>query len=403
MLIRTRRAGDAWRVRLNNLDPSFRTKRGLPFHVIGISAFSPRAEAGGPIIKDKLFLQQAIQYRYRTNDVPSRPQDEVKKSNRFSSFTRLDANLTSRHSLVGAVGLFPAKATQATLGTFTPPAASVDMKGNVSTFGLTERALWSERLFTETTIEAHSYTTDVMPRGTSPMELLPETTLGNFFNRQHRATSTWQFIESASGTAHGWGGMHLYKAGVDVLNSQVLEPQHEPAGPHSPIGRDAGAQARLLTSADIAADEQHRPRDLRTGSRAAWRPVVRRVRRAPRSRRCARAHEPDAARRCRLPVEQGWQLRTALRLWALLRTDAVGRRRVRSVRSGDRHALRRGRHHADWDAAGPAPRHQRRPPDVAQLHVDHRSRSQVQRAMGIARVGDRSPWTPRAAPEPDGD
>ncbi|MGC4081412.1 MAG: TonB-dependent receptor [Vicinamibacterales bacterium] len=37
---------------------------------------------------------------------------------------------------------------------------------------------------------------------------------------QHRATSTWQFIESASGTAHGWGGMHLYKAGVDVLNSR---------------------------------------------------------------------------------------------------------------------------------------------------------------------------------------
>ncbi|MGC4081413.1 MAG: hypothetical protein QM736_04680 [Vicinamibacterales bacterium] len=122
-------------MRLNNLNSSFRTKRGSPFHVIGISAFSPRAEAGGPIIKDKLFLQQAIQYRYRTNDVPSRPQDEVKKSNRFSSFTRLDANLTSRHSLVGAVGLFPAKATQATLGTFTPPAASVDMKGNVSTFG----------------------------------------------------------------------------------------------------------------------------------------------------------------------------------------------------------------------------------------------------------------------------
>lgn len=220
VLIRTRRAGDSWRTRLNNLDPAFRTERGSAFHVKGISSFSPRAETGGPLIRNKLFLQQAVQYRYRTNDVPSRPQDELKRSHRFSSFTRVDANLSDRHSLVGAVGLFPAKATQANLGTFIPPAASVDMKGNVNTFGISERALWSEKLFTETTVEAHSYSTDVMPHGTSAMELLPETTLGNFYNRQHRETNTLQFVESASGTAHGWGGMHLYKAGLDVLYSR---------------------------------------------------------------------------------------------------------------------------------------------------------------------------------------
>jgi hypothetical protein len=220
VLIRTRRAGDEWRTRLNNLDPSFRVKRGSPFHVTGISAFSPRAETGGPLIKDKLFLQQAVQYRYRTNDVPSRSEDELKRSHRFSSFTRVDANLSPRHTLIGAAGLFPAKVEQATLGTFTPPEAAVDMKANVSTVAVTERALWSDQLFSETTIEAHGYSTDVMPRGPSDMQLLPETTLGNFFNRQHRESRTFQFIESVAGSAQGKGGLHLYKAGIDLLHSR---------------------------------------------------------------------------------------------------------------------------------------------------------------------------------------
>ena len=243
VLIRTRRAGDRWKTRLNNLDPSFRTKRGSPINITGISAFSPRAETGGPLIADKLFLQQAVQYRYRTNDVPSRPQDELKRSHRFSSFTRLDANLSSRHSLVGVAGFFPSSATQATLGTFTPPEASVNMKAGVNTVGLTERALWNERIFTETTVEAHSYSTDVMPRGSSPMVLLPETTLGNFFNRQHREATTFQFIETLAGTSQGRGGLHLYKAGIDLLHSRYSSTS---ASRSVLIRRSNGTLARRL-------------------------------------------------------------------------------------------------------------------------------------------------------------
>ncbi len=259
VLIRTRRAGDRWRTRLNNLDPSFRTKRGSPFNITGISAFSPRAETGGPLIADKLFLQQAVQYRYRTNDVPSRPQDELKRSHRFSSFTRLDANLSSRHSLVGVAGFFPSKATQATLGTFTPPEASVNMKAGVNTVGLTERALWSERIFTETTFEANSYSTDVMPRGSAPMELLPETTTGNFYNRQHREATTFQFIETLAGSAQGRGGLHLYKAGVDVLHSRYSSTS---ASRPVLIRRSDGTLARRLDFSPALTRQQQISTDL---------------------------------------------------------------------------------------------------------------------------------------------
>ena len=220
VLIRTRRATDEWKTRLNNLDPSFRTKRGQPLSVIGIGSFSPRFETGGPLVKDRLFLQQAIQYRYRTSDIASRPQSELQTSHRLSSFTRVDANLSQRHTLLAAAGLFPTRSSLATLGTFTPPEATVDTRGGVNTAALTSRSLWSDSLFSETTGEVHTYDTRVLPQGRAPMELLPDITLGNFFNRQRRTTTTYQFVETVSATSQGSGGLHLFKAGIDVLHSR---------------------------------------------------------------------------------------------------------------------------------------------------------------------------------------
>src|SRR5262245_17798859 len=243
VLIRTRRATDSWKTRINKLDPSLRTTRGNPFDVVGISSFSPRFETGGPLIKDRVFLQQAAQYQYRTSDVESRPQSELRTSNRFSAFTRLDANLSPKHLVIAAGGWFPASARQATLGTFTPPDATVNTRGLVSTGSFTERSLWNDELFSETTAEVHAYETTVAPRGALPMQLFPETTDGNFFNRQHRSTATFQFIESVSGTRQTKAGLHMFKGGVDILNSRF---QGTSDSDQVFIRRNNGTLARML-------------------------------------------------------------------------------------------------------------------------------------------------------------
>ena len=219
VLIQTRRATDFWRTRLNNLDPSFRTRRHQPFSIIGISAFSPRLETGGPIVKGRVFLQQAAQYRYRTSEVASRPQEDLKTAHAFSSFTRLDANVSARHALVAAGGVFPSISRYATLGTFPPPSAAADLNSGVTALSVTERSVWSDALFSETTVEMNRYRSEVLPQHPLPMELLPETTLGSFFNHQTRTTSTYQVIQTASGMRNGRGGLHLFKAGVDLLHS----------------------------------------------------------------------------------------------------------------------------------------------------------------------------------------
>jgi hypothetical protein len=220
VVIQTKRAADHWQTRINELDPNFRVTRDNLFHVIGIASFSPRLETSGPIIKDKLFVAQSMQYRYNVNDIASRPQSDVQTLQRFSSFTRVDGNLSPKHSIVAVAGFFPSVFENATLGTFTPPAATVDIHSGVNTAGITERALWTANVFSETTVEVNRYSSDVVPQGSAAMQLLPENTLGSFFNHQQRTTSTEQLVETLSGTSHGDLGLHLYKIGFDFLHTQ---------------------------------------------------------------------------------------------------------------------------------------------------------------------------------------
>jgi len=116
-------------------------------------------------------------------------------------------------------GFFPSIVNDATLATFTPPAATVDTHGGINTGGATIRSVWTNDVFTETTVEVNKYSTDVTPQGPLAMDLRPQQTFGNFFNQQYRDTRTYQFVETLSGTTHSGSGLHLYKLGLDFLHT----------------------------------------------------------------------------------------------------------------------------------------------------------------------------------------
>ena len=219
VMIQTRRAGDRWKVHLYDLEPALRLKRFTVLQVTGVTVWKPSVEIGGPIVKGRVFMEQTAQYHYQTTDIPSRPETELRKTEWVSSFTRIDANLTPKHSLVFSGGFEPSTVSLATLGTFTPPAATADTSDQVGHSMFTERALLSKDAVVETTVQFHSYQTSAHGQGPLPMQLLPETTLGHFFNIQDRNTSSFQWIDTVSGSFHAPGGLHLYKAGFDLLHS----------------------------------------------------------------------------------------------------------------------------------------------------------------------------------------
>ena len=221
VVLRPRRAGDQWKTRLDGLDPTFRTSRnGNPVDVTGLGSFAPSVETGGPIIRERLFLEQTAQFRLSKTDVPSRPENELRTDQWFSSFTRVDGNLSPKHSFVATGGIFPRATDFANLGTFTPPDATVNLHSHVNHGAISERALWSDSFFTETSVQLHQYETRDDPLGNATMQLTPETTLGNFYNRQARQASTFQLVETGSGSRNAWGGLHLYKFGLDLLHNE---------------------------------------------------------------------------------------------------------------------------------------------------------------------------------------
>src|SRR5215813_10463234 len=254
VVIQTRRAGDVWRLRINDIDPVFRTHRGSPVEIIGLGREAPRAEFGGPIIKDKLYVQQAMQFIYNASDVPSLPEDILRTSTSFSSFTRVDANLTPRHSMVATLGIFPGKTHGDLLGTFMPLDATVDTRVRANEIAVTERAVWTDALFGETSVHVHNYQTDVQPQGGAPMQLLPDTTLGNFFNQQHRDTATYQVISSVSGSRATKWGSHLFKGGIDLLRNA-----YDGTSLSRPvlIDRSDGSLARSLTFPVPTSESSH--------------------------------------------------------------------------------------------------------------------------------------------------
>jgi hypothetical protein len=220
VLIQTRRAGDEWKVRLNNLNPVFWTERYKDWKVKGISGLSPQLEIGGPLIKNKLFLEQTAQYQYSSSDVSSLPQDERRTTNTFSAFTRVDANLSDHHSLTGTIGVFPKTVNQASLGTFTPPGASVNLHDELSHESATERAVWHDNLVSESTFQMDHYRTTLSGQGSLPMQLWPDTTFGNFYNVQNRRPSVFQAVQTLSGSTADRLGQHLFKVGIDILSSR---------------------------------------------------------------------------------------------------------------------------------------------------------------------------------------
>ncbi len=62
VMIQTRRAGDDWKVHVNNIEPNLRVKRYTVLDITGVVAWKPSFELGGPIVKDRVFMEQTGQY-----------------------------------------------------------------------------------------------------------------------------------------------------------------------------------------------------------------------------------------------------------------------------------------------------------------------------------------------------
>jgi hypothetical protein len=129
--VQTRSAASRWKTDFDNAEPALRLKRFTLFDVKGIAAVKPSLDTGGPLFGGRVLFEQAVQFRYQTTDIPSLPETELRTDKTLSTLTRIDAKLSSRHSLVFTGGTVPGSSDQSTLGTFTPPEATANLTSRV--------------------------------------------------------------------------------------------------------------------------------------------------------------------------------------------------------------------------------------------------------------------------------
>ncbi len=215
--ILTRQGTNEWKFSANNFFPRIKARDGA---IMGIGGFTPRFSARGPIIQDRLFVAQTVQYRFLKTRIPGQP--DLKNDRRlesFDSFTQLNARLSDRHNLSVIASAFPRKLDFVNLDTFNALGVTANIHERGYGLAVTETSTFSPRAILESTVSFKRFDVDVYGQGLSQMVLAPDENRGNFFNIQRRKTKTWQWVESFSLFRPDWKGEHLFKFGVDVLHS----------------------------------------------------------------------------------------------------------------------------------------------------------------------------------------
>lgn len=215
--IETRPGNNQWHGLLNGFAPipCLRLCDGAS---LGLRNYRPRGWFGGPIIKDRLFISQGVQYRFAKVRVPSLPEAANDTTDHgLETFTRLDLNVKPGHAMTGTAAFFPRRATALGLNTFTPFEASPNFRLMGYSVAIADSAVLSPQVVAESSLTATVYNADVFGQGHQPEELTVDGARGNFFNTQTRRTRALQWTEAVSGSYHGATGEHVLRAGVDVM------------------------------------------------------------------------------------------------------------------------------------------------------------------------------------------
>jgi hypothetical protein len=210
--VRTRRGTNVWEMKYGNYFPRFKG------FFSSIRGFEPRFGLHGPLVKNRVFLAQDIQYRYVATPVKSLPDEPEVKLTSFDSFTRLDVVASARHTLGGGMILFPRRIRRATLNTFRPTETTPDFNQSGLSTGFVDRFALGPDAVLETTVAFRKFEVNVNTENTVNMAYTPETQAGGYFNDQERNVTSVQWVESLS-LARDWFGQHVFKFGSDLQHS----------------------------------------------------------------------------------------------------------------------------------------------------------------------------------------
>jgi outer membrane receptor for ferrienterochelin and colicin len=184
---------DAFHLSIQNLLPRSRKRDG---DSIGIESATPRLTVTGPLVKDKIAFTQSFEYRFIRIPVSSLPQlQRDMELEGFNSFSQFDVNRNQRQSLTASFGLYPQKFNYLGLNTFTPQPSTADLHQRGYMVSIQHRYATGSDSLVISQFSYKRFDADVTSNSNDPYRLLVETTVGGFFNRQHRGTYRTEYSD----------------------------------------------------------------------------------------------------------------------------------------------------------------------------------------------------------------
>ncbi len=211
--VETRRGGDKWHFEFNDPLPEFRIRS---LHLVGIRDASPRITFNGPLIRNRLYLSQGIEYALHKLPIRtlSFPNNETKQES-VNSFTQFDAILSPYHTLTGTFHVSPRKTNFVNLEYFNPQPVTPSFSAHDYLTTIIDRYSVGTKLV-ESLVAVTLYTAHVWPQGPEEMILTPVGNRGNYYSQQNRHATRVEWMESLSLSPISHYGTHNIKFGTDV-------------------------------------------------------------------------------------------------------------------------------------------------------------------------------------------
>src|SRR5207247_6233051 len=206
--VETERAGDAWHLMLNDLEPRLRRRAG---EFRGIESWTPRVTAGGPLVKGEVSLLESAQYEHSQTRVFGLPAFESDtKLQSFESYSRVDWTVSATNHVTGSAMVSPRKTTYAGLNTFNPQGVTPNIRNHNLLGSVSDQVVVGDSGVLDTRVSVKQFDSTIYPsQGSGPMVLAPEVNSGSYFNDQDRTSRRVEWLTTYAFTP--LGPTHLLK------------------------------------------------------------------------------------------------------------------------------------------------------------------------------------------------
>ncbi len=210
--VETRKGGNKWNFEVNDPLPEFRWRS---WHMVGLRSATPRVNFGGPLIKDKLYFLESVQYEMHSDPVITLSfPDNQRRREGYNSFTQFDYTLSSTNTLTATVHAADRHVRYENLDYFNPEAVTPNTSDSNLSVDVTDHAAIG-RMLLESSLSASYFRAGVWAQGLQDMTLMPGGNTGNYFSQQTRTSSREEWRETLA-LSKSFLGTHNFKFGSIV-------------------------------------------------------------------------------------------------------------------------------------------------------------------------------------------